>query len=202
VSVLSLDEAVAALGAGGVVGLPTDTVYGLAARLDDSSAISSLFALKKRPDSVALPVLVSSRQQIEQLGVIWTPAAEALARAFWPGALTIVVPVPAWLARRVHASSDTAGMRMPDESTVQRIIEQTGPLCVTSANEHGQPPCVEARDVLSHFGADGVFRGVVDGGRRDGAVSSVVDVAVDPWELRREGSIAREQLAQVLDARK
>jgi len=112
-SVVDRDEAVRLLNAGGVVAVPTDTVYGLAASLEHDDAIAHIFSMKHRPSAVALPVLVGATSSIEGLGVTWLPIARTLSDAFWPGALTIVVDVPRELARRVGSGEDTVGFRLP-----------------------------------------------------------------------------------------
>jgi tRNA threonylcarbamoyl adenosine modification protein (Sua5/YciO/YrdC/YwlC family) len=99
--VIDVATAIELLSKGGVVALPTDTVYGVAASLRDPEAIAKLFALKRRPSSAPLPILVDSIKQVTRLGVVWPEEARMLASAFWPGALTIVVHVPHELALRV-----------------------------------------------------------------------------------------------------
>jgi len=91
---LKVEAAIAALDAGGIVAVPTDTVYGLAAEVSQPSAVAALFSLKHRPTFVPIPVLVDSVEQIEFLDVEWPDEAQGLAEAFWPGALTIIIPVP------------------------------------------------------------------------------------------------------------
>lgn len=184
---------------GDVVALPTDTVYGLAASLSHPSAVTALFEMKRRPSAVALPVLVDSLDQITRLGVTWPDTASALSRAFWPGPLTIVVPVPEILARRVGSTSDTVGFRLPDDQLLRGIIARSGPLVVTSANEHGEPPCQRVAEVLNVFGGRDELAGVVDGGTRAGEVSTVVDVSETPWRLVREGALSHAALAAVLE---
>jgi L-threonylcarbamoyladenylate synthase len=197
--VIIWELAVRLLDEGDVVALPTDTVYGLAASLSHPSAVTALFEMKRRPSAVALPVLVDSLDQITRLGVTWPDAASALSRAFWPGPITIVVPVPETLARRVGSASDTVGFRLPDDQLLRGIIARSGPLVVTSANEHGEPPCHSVAEVLNVFGGRGDLAGVVEGGTRAGEVSTVVDVSETPWRLVREGALRHTALAAVLD---
>lgn len=193
---LDHDEAVAALMKGEVVVVPTDTVYGVAARLADPAAVVRLFDVKRRPHHVALPVLVSSLTQVAQLGVDWPEDARRLVDRFWPGALTIVVDAPAELATRVGAPA-SIGFRSPRHDQLTTIIAQCGPLAVTSANEHGQAPCVSAEDVVStHWAAP--VAGVLDAGLCDGEVSSVVQVVPGGWRMRRQGAVTRGELEAVL----
>jgi tRNA threonylcarbamoyl adenosine modification protein (Sua5/YciO/YrdC/YwlC family) len=196
---LDAKRAVEVLAAGGVVALPTDTVYGVAASLDHPEAIAKLFAMKRRPSSSPLPVLVDSRRQISRLGVTWPATAQRLTDAFWPGPLTVIVHVPHELALRVGSTTDTAGFRIPDDYLLRTIIEQSGPLAVSSANAHGEPPCCTAIEVLDVLGDCDGFDGVVDDGQRSGEVSTVVDLSSAPWQLVREGSISAGVLARILD---
>ena len=96
--VVDLERAIELLLSGGVVAVPTDTVYGLAAAIADAEAVARLFELKQRPSSTALPIIVDSINQIHRLGVEWPAPAQRLSEAFWPGALTIVVHAPRALA--------------------------------------------------------------------------------------------------------
>ncbi len=193
---LSFAEAVAALRRGEVVAVPTDTVYGVAARLEDADAVAKLFSVKSRPSDVALPVLVQSSRDVVALDVEWSVAAQRLADRFWPGALTIVVGAAPALAARVGATS-SVGIRAPRHVELAALIDQCGPLAVTSANEHGHAPCVSADDVLAiAWGAP--IAGALDGGVCDGAVSTVVEVSADGWWVRRRGAIALVDLEAVL----
>jgi tRNA threonylcarbamoyl adenosine modification protein (Sua5/YciO/YrdC/YwlC family) len=189
---LTLNDAAAALLDGRVVVVPTDTVYGLAALLSSPSAIAGLFSAKQRPTSVALPVVVSSLEQAEELDVDFDDRSKTLAARWWPGPLTLIVPAGAELASSVGAVN-SLGLRVPNNETLLSLLEVTGPLALTSANEHGQPPCTTVAEVMASFG-DGEVAGVVDGGTCDGAVSSVLDVTTSPWRLAREGTLSMETL--------
>lgn len=193
---LTRDEAVDALNRGLVVAVPTDTVYGVAARFDDPDAVAQLFAVKCRPTHVALPVLVSSLDQVATLTVEWSDEAQRLAERFWPGALTIIVAADPASAARVGATS-SLGLRRARHAVVASIIDECGALCVTSANEHGQPPCSSADDVLATTWAAPVA-GVLDGGVCDGAVSSVVELIDGGWRLRRAGAISADEIETIL----
>ena len=196
---MKVEAAIAALDAGGVVAVPTDTVYGLAAEVSQPSAVAKLFTLKHRPAIVPVPVLVDSVEQIEFLGVDWPDEAQGLADAFWPGALTIVVKVPHELSVMLGGEGDTAGFRIPDDDALRRMMAVLGPLAVTSANEHGEMPCHSAYEVLERFSSRHELSGAIDGGERSGDVSSVVDLAESPWRMLREGAVSTAELARVLD---
>ncbi len=177
--------------------LPSDTVYGVGAAIAHPQAVARLFGLKGRPTSVALPVIIDDVAAVERLAVTWSARAARLADAYWPGALTIVVAAEAALARLVGASS-AVGLRVPDDDTLRAIARSVGPIAFTSANRHGDPPCTSAPAVLAAFAGDDALAGVLDGGDRSGAVSSVVDVAGEPWRLVRAGAIDVDALAAVL----
>lgn len=193
---LSHEETVAALTRGEVVAVPTDTVYGVAARLSDAAAVARLFEVKSRPRDVALPVLLGSPSDVTSLEVEWSERAQALADRFWPGALTIVVGAEPNTAALVGATS-TLGLRVPRQSQLAAIITECGPLAVTSANEHGAAPCTSAGDVLATHWAARVA-GVFDGGTCDGAVSSVVELNSRGWRLRRLGAVSVGEIASVI----
>ncbi len=192
---LSLDEAVAHLRAGELVGLPTDTVYGVGAILSPPGDPQRLFALKRRPAQVALPVLGASLEQFAGLGIELGEDARRLASAFWPGALTVVVRAPSALARALGARESSVGLRIPDDDTARQLLAATGPLAVSSANLHGQAPCQSAEDIERVFGADEALAGVLDDGPRRGTPSTVISVLERPWRVLREGAVSRRALA-------
>ena len=194
---LDLEGAIDALLGGGIVALPSDTVYGVGAAIAHPKAVARLFGLKGRPTNVALPVIIDDVATVERLAVTWSPRATRLANAFWPGALTIVVAADASLAGLVGAAS-AVGLRVPDDDTLRAIARAVGPIAFTSANRHGEPPCTNAAAVLDAFAGDDALDGVLDGGERSGAVSSVVDVTSEAWRVLRAGAIAADELAAVL----
>jgi L-threonylcarbamoyladenylate synthase len=195
---LKVDAAIAAFDAGGVVAIPTDTVYGFAAEVSHPAAVAKLFVLKDRPTTVPVPVLVDSVDQIAYLGVEWNEYASRLGRAFWPGAITIVVPVPHDLAVLVGSQTDTVGFRIPDDDLMRRVIAVLGPLAVSSANLHGQPACTTAFEVMDQFRDRPELDGVIDGGERSGDVSTIVDLTTNQWRVVREGTITAADIARVL----
>lgn len=184
------------LAAGGVVGLPTDTVYGLAARLD-RRAIDRIFAAKGRPPGLALPVLIGAREQIGLVAASFPATAEAISSHWWPGPLTIVVRARQSVGRLVGGDGKTVGIRWPDHPFVEQVCLAVGPLAVTSANRHGEPPSTSAGQVSQTFSAAEVDA-VVDGGRCRGVPSSVVDCGRRRPTCVREGSIAWSEIEALL----
>jgi L-threonylcarbamoyladenylate synthase len=195
--VVGPDEALARLRRGLVVAVPTDTVYGLAAALDHPEAIATLFRLKQRPTSVALPVLVDTREAIGALGVDWPERAARLSDRFWPGPLTIVVAVDSQLATSVGGSG-SIGFRIPRDELLLGVLRACGPLTVSSANEHGEPPCHSVEQVIAALGSNELLNAVLDGGIRQGEVSTVVEIAHDTWRILRDGAISAEEIEQAL----
>ncbi len=185
------------LDAGGVVVVPTDTVYGLAARPADADAVQAVFRAKGRPEGMHLPVLAASLEQVRALGVDVTPAALALARRWWPGPLTMAFGFdarserPAWLAGR-----DEVAVRIPDHDFLRSLLERTGVLVVTSANPHGTPTPRTALDVAASLGPSVDL--VVDDGRLRDVPSTLVNLrGTDPL-VEREGAISRAEVADAL----
>jgi L-threonylcarbamoyladenylate synthase len=183
--------AVAALRRGEIVGIPTDTVYGLAAALDVPGSIDRLFEVKDRPAERAIAVLLADMAQAEAL-VDLPPAGRVLGEAFWPGGLTLVVgqrperPLPPELT----GGRPTIGIRVPDHPAPRALAAALGPLPTTSANVSGEPELLDAAAIAERLG-DGLAL-VLDGGpARGGVPSTVVDVTVDPPKILREGAIPR-----------
>jgi L-threonylcarbamoyladenylate synthase len=178
----SLDDALAALRAGKVVAVPTDTVYGVAAALP---AAASLFAVKQRPRDVALPILIADESQLD--GIVATPlppVAEELIAKWWPGPLTLVLDRDVSFTVDLGGdarSSPTVGVRLPASDLVRTLCAGIGPLAVTSANLHGRPTPPDAAGIAAELGA--AVAVVVDGGTCAGAPSTVVRVT-------RHGTVA------------
>jgi L-threonylcarbamoyladenylate synthase len=191
-----LDVATEALAAGRPVVLPTDTVYGVAVEPTRTGATDRLFAVKARPRSAALPLLVASLDQALQLSGDLPSTAVALAGAFWPGGLTLVVPRRPGLDLDLGGEDDTTvGLRQPDHPVPVALAERVGPLAATSANRHGRPTPGTADEVAAELG-DAVDL-VLDGGPCHGAPSTVVACTPEGVTVLREG---RVPTAEVLAA--
>lgn len=186
--------AIDALGRGALIALPTDTVYGLAARLDRPAALDALFRAKGRADSVAVPVLVSRREALGTLVAGERDGLELLAARFWPGPLTIVVPASPRVPERVTAGTGAVGLRMPDQPIALAIIEGCGgALAVTSANRSGEPSLSVALDVARTF-PDSAELVIDDGPSPGGQASTVIGLTTGRPEVLREGPIDRETI--------
>ena len=181
---VDLGAAVAALGAGAVIAVPTDTVYGVAAM---PKFAHRLFEVKRRPERVDLPVLVSDLAAAETIAVL-DDEARALAELHWPGALTLVVRRQEHFTADLGEHADTVGVRAPAHDLVLALLQVTGPLATTSANLHGQPPLTTAAAVRDVFTKDEVAV-VVDGGTCEGMPSTVLDCTVSPPKVLRQGAL-------------
>jgi len=193
---VSLAAVVEALRGGGVAAVPTDTVYGLAARIDRPEAIERLFELKRRPPERTLAVLVRGIDQAELLAEL-DDRARALIEAFWPGALTLVVPASSAAPASVVAPGGTVGVRAPDHPVIQRIIAELGPIVATSANLHDQPTPADAAGVAEQFPGLPVH----DGGPCGSVASTVVRLDAGPAaevQIVREGEISAAALRRCL----
>lgn len=184
----------------GVVAIPTDTVYGVAASVVSPTAVARLFTLKDRPVTTPLPVMVAELADLLALGATVDLRTRRLAYRFWPGPLTMVVPAPTALAEAVGATA-SVGFRIPADDAVRAVLRATGPLCVTSANVHGAEPCTHASEVIAAFGDSADLDAVVDGGVRNGVVSTVVDLSDEPLRVLRDGAISERQVAEALGER-
>jgi len=181
-------EAVRALRAGLVVGVPTDTVYGLAVDPTVPEAVARVFELKGRPSDRPLPILVADVAQAEGLLVLSAKARE-LAVRHWPGALTVVCPRrPGLPDGWGDAEAGTLGVRVPDHPVCRELLVAAGPLAVTSANRSGEPPVLDDRAAREVFG-DGVAV-YLPGRSPGGQASTVVRVVADEVTVLREGPVA------------
>lgn len=192
----AIRRALAVFNAGGLVAVPTDTVYGLAALVSDSTAIARIYQAKERSENKAIAVLIGELDQLDLVAQSLNQSAHRLASAFWPGALTLVVP------RRLDLPSNlsplpTIGVRMPDHSFTRRLLNRAGPLATTSANLSGGPNPRNAQEVLAQL--NGRIELVLDGGDAPGGVpSTVVDCTGNAIQILRQGAISAEQLWQVI----
>ena len=182
-----VELAARALRSGGIVGVPTDTVYGLAVDPFDGAAAGRLFAAKRRPSDVGVAVLVADEDQTRSLAGAVPPTAALLMERFWPGALTLVLSRRPGVTVHLGTHQATVGLRCPDHPVALALCRAAGPLATTSANLHGQPPLATAEAVAEAFG-DAVAV-VLDGGTCAGSPSTVVDCTAATPVLLREGRI-------------
>lgn len=196
----ALAQAAAVLRAGGLVAFPTDTVYGVGAHALLPDAVARLYTAKVRPEGKAIPLLLADAADIERVSRDLPPLAWRLIAAFWPGALTLVVPRSAWLPDIVTAGGPTVAVRLPDHPTPRALARALGaPLAATSANLSGQAEATTAAEVLAQL--DGRIELLLDGGVCAGGVAStVLDLTVHPPAILRAGALDLAQLQRLLAA--
>lgn len=180
------------LRSGAVVAIPTDTVYGLAVDPLAPGAVARIFAMKDRPATVPLPVLVEGWDQVESVAGTLGSAAQDIAERYWPGPLTLVVP------RRQGFDVDlgggpaarlTVGLRWPNHPVVRELCLAVGPLAVTSANQHTEPPATSMAETVASFPPGTGPTAVIDGGICAGLPSTVVECRGPASRCLREGRI-------------
>jgi L-threonylcarbamoyladenylate synthase len=196
----AIEAAIAAVRAGELVALPTETVYGICCALE-SGALERLVAAKGRGTEKGITLLIDRLAQARRLAVV-PPAAARLADAFWPGPLTLVLPLrpEAELPMLVTGGRPTVGVRVPDMATPRRLARQLGPLPLTSANRSGEPDATDAVAVDRAVGERLAL--ILDGGPSPGGTPSTV-VAVeggakDVARILRQGALTPERIAEVL----
>jgi L-threonylcarbamoyladenylate synthase len=194
----ALAPAVDAIRAGGIVALPTDTLYGLAADPCSAAAVGRVFAAKGRGAERALPLVAADRAQVEALLGPLPPPARLLADRFWPGPLTLLLPAPDRLAADVTAGTLRVGIRVPAHAVARALCRACrSVVTATSANVSGQPALADPDAVAAALGAR--IDVLLDAGpTAGGAPSTVVDVSETPPRLVREGAIAWEEVRRCL----
>ncbi len=193
-----IDEAAAILRSGGLVGIPTETVYGLGANGLDPRAVGRIFEAKGRPQDNPLILHVPSADWLERWCVDVPETAYTLAGRFWPGPLTMILKRGPEVPDVVTAGLDTVGMRCPDHPVCRAILFAAGvPVAAPSGNTSGRPSPTTAAHMMEDM--DGRIDAIVDGGPcAVGVESAIIDLTVTPPRLLRPGGITLEQLREVL----
>ncbi|MBN8554182.1 MAG: threonylcarbamoyl-AMP synthase [Deltaproteobacteria bacterium] len=187
-----LSRAADILNKDGVVGIPTETVYGLAASIFSKEGISKIFKVKERPSFDPLIVHISNLHQKEDIVREWPALAEILAKNFWPGPLTMVLKKNTKLNSMITSGLDTVGIRMPKHSVALELIDQVGPLAAPSANKFGKTSPTSAEHVKSEFKEE-VF--VLNGGTCEvGLESTVIAIEDTKILILRPGMISEKML--------
>lgn len=186
----SIRQAVTSLQRGGVVAIPTDTLYGLAADPFNAAGVARIFDVKRRPGERALPLVASDAGQVRAWIGEMGPMASRLAERFWPGPLTLVMRAPLTLAPGVSDARDTVGVRVPAHAVTRALCAAFArPLTATSANVSGAPATSDPNDVVVGL-ADGIDV-LLDAGRTPGGpASTVVDVTGAELQLIRSGAVS------------
>lgn len=186
---------------GGLVAVPTETVYGLAGNGLDSSVIERIYEVKGRPAVKPISLMVADASAVENLCEDVPQAALSLAEKFWPGPLTLVLKARACVPEVLRAGGETVGLRCPRQQQTLRLLQALPfPLAVPSANPSGLPSPKTAGEVLQYF--DGAIEAVIDGGACElGLESTVLDLSKTPYRILRQGSLPAEEVADALTDR-
>jgi L-threonylcarbamoyladenylate synthase len=190
-------SAAASVQAGELVVLPTDTVYGLGADAFRRDAVAALLAVKGRGRDVPVPVLVGSWATLDGLVSEVDARSRDLVEAFWPGGLTLVVRHAPSLSWDLGDAAGTVAVRMPLHPVAIELLEQTGPMAVSSANRHGAPPAQTAAQAREQLGDD-VAVYLEDGPAHGGVASTIVDVTGPRPRVLRQGAIPLSALREVV----
>ena len=196
-----LSYAVEVIIRGGLVAVPTETVYGLAGNGLDHDAVVEIYKVKGRPAIKPLILLVSDMNAAETVCAGIPESARLLTEAFWPGALTLVLPRGGAVPDIVTAGGSTLGVRSPNHPKTLELLRHTGlPLAAPSANISDMPSPKSAEDVLRYF--DGKIDCVIDGGVCAlGFESTIVDLTAEPYRILRQGALPEDEIRRVLGAR-
>ena len=191
----AIQHAVDVLRNNGLVAFPTDTVYGLAAPVQNIESIERLYMVKGRNNTKAIAVLLGDNDQLTTVAVDLSKSAQKVAQHFWPGPLTMIVPRHPSLPE-ILAPLQTIGVRIPDHPVALALLKAAGPLAVTSANISGADNTMTARQVMKQL--KGRVHLIIDGGRTPGGVpSTVIDCTTPEPEILREGPISLKQLKAI-----
>ena len=195
-----IEKAGQILSQGGLVGIPTETVYGLAADALNGKAVAKIFTAKGRPMDNPLIVHIKDIKDINKYGLVreFSTKAKLLAENFWPGPLTIIMPKGDCIPEEVSAGLDTVAIRFPEHQIARRIIEAANtPLAAPSANLSGSPSPTTAKHVFNDL--NGRIDAVLDGGRcRVGLESTVITLATPTPKLLRPGGVTLEEMKEVI----
>ena len=188
-------EAAECLKSGGIIAIPTDTVYGLGADPFNADAVQRLYTIKGRPDGKPIPLVLSSVDDVHRVSQNLPDYFFHLTDRFWPGGLTIIVEAKDLLPV-LTAGGNTVGIRIPNNPLLLKILQAFGgPAAITSANLSGEPPATSTQEIGEELASR--IDVIVDGGKTPGPIpSTVYDISVSPPLIRRHGVISEETLAK------
>lgn len=184
---------------GGVVAVPTDTVYGLSASIFKPAAIERIFEIKGRASDAAVPILLATAADLGILVSDVPRIAWTLIDRFWPGRLTLVLPVKSTVSRSITGGGHTVAVRVPGGRTTLELLQSLGePIVGTSANRHGHPPALTAHDVQQQLGAELEAILADDAAIGSGAASTVVEVSEKECLVHRIGAVSLDDIRSTL----
>jgi len=191
----SLFRAVEIIKSGGIIAFPTDTVYGIGVSAFNADAIEKIYQVKGRPKEKAIPILMGDHTELIKITPPPGEKVQKILAAFWPGALTLILPLLAELPANL-SNTGTIGIRVPDHNLTRELLRLTGPLATTSANLSGQESALSAEEVFKNLG--GKLALILNGGRSPGGVAStVLDCTGEKATVLREGPISWEQIKHI-----
>ena len=192
------DELVGIMRGGGLIAVPTETVYGLAGNGLDEKAVAEIYEVKGRPEVKPLSLMVHDAALMERYCENVPPQAYTLAKKFWPGPLTIVMKAKPCVPEIVRAGGETVGLRCPDHPLTLELLEKSGvPFAAPSANPSGEPSPKNADSVLKYF--DGKIDAVLDGGECGiGCESTLIDLSRTPYRILRQGALPADEIADAI----
>ena len=181
----------------GVIAVPTDTVYGLCARMNSKKARENLIEIKNRPENKAFPIMCNSIEQIKSIAKM-DEKIEKIIKAFMPGPITLVLLKGENVPNFINEGSNEIGVRMATSKPLEELIEKVGsPIFMTSANLSGEPVCKTTKEIENVFpNIDGILEGEVSYGQ----ASTIVDCTTDEIKIIRQGPIAFEEIEKILDS--
>ena len=192
----AIPRAVAVIQSGGVVAFPTDTVYGIGVSAFQQPAIERIYEVKGRSTLKAIPILLGNPELARQITPPFSPLVRKLTQRFWPGPLTLIVPLLASLPENL-SPTPTIGLRVPDHAFALKLLQETGPLAATSANLSGETNALSAAAVHSQLG--GRIDLILDGGESPGGqASTVLDCTSEKPLLLREGPLPWDEIQSEL----
>lgn len=190
-----IEEIVSYIQAGKVVAFPTETVYGLGVQFLNEEALEKLMEAKNRDYSKAITLMVADKKEIDDYAYV-NDDARKIIDAFMPGMLTLVFQKRESVDDVMTNGKKTIGIRIPDHSLVLQLLQQAGPMLVTSANLSNHPNTTTTKEVLEQL--DGRIDLVVDGKTTDAVASTVIDVSGKEIKILREGKITKDQIEEVI----
>ena len=188
----SLFRAAEIIKSGGIISFPTDTVYGIGVSAFNKDAIEKIYQVKRRPKEKAIPILIGDQTELIKITPPPGERVQKILAAFWPGALTLILPLLAELPANL-SNTGTIGVRVPDHNLTRELLRLAGPLAATSANLSGQESALSAEEVYQNLG--GKLDLILDGGKAPGSVAStVLDCTGEQPAVLREGPIPWKQI--------
>lgn len=184
---------------GKIVAFPTDTVYGLGASIEHIESVRRVFEVKERPLDSAIIILIDDISSMERLAFVENPKVYDLAKEFWPGALTLIMPKKDLVDPVISAGGSSVGLRIPDNDIARELIKYSGgALATPSANKNGQLSPTRAEHVLSQF-SEGEIDYLVDGGKTKKSIeSTILDMTCNPPKILRNGGVSKEKIEKII----